>query len=236
MQHAHPTHKVEIYHISSLANGYLERLLSNVLGHSIFEGGSGFRGLLLLWIIGVQHRLRYRSFGLCVCEEYAAVLQIKPRKLNIERLILQWLLETLFQCLSLTRSVVFSAPPPFPSTPFFCIVHMFLRHLFISCRMDEVDRRREAIRQRRSARGLGSFLEVQTFLSTRHSRNYQERIRSELRELLLLESGTSNYWLDNCAARAAWHILDFRWSLYRFSMNKRFFTSQAECKSLRIHV
>ena len=159
----------------------------------------------------------------------------KPRKLIIERLILQWLFETLFQCLSLTRSVVFSAPP-FPSTPFFCIVHMFLRHLFISCRMDEVDRRREAIRQRRSARGLGSFLEVQTFLSTRHSRSYQERIRSELRELLLLESGTSNYWLDNCAARAAWHILDFRWSLYRFSMNKRFFTSQAECKSLRIHV
>jgi hypothetical protein len=69
--------------------------------------------------------------------------------------------------------------------------------------MDEVDRRREAIRQRRSARGLGSFLEVETFLSTRHSRRYQERIRSELRELLLLQSGTSNYCLDNCAARAA---------------------------------
>lgn len=86
---------------------------------------------------------------------------------------------------------------------------MFLRHLFISCRMDEVDRRREAIRQRRSARGLGSFLEVETFLSTRHSRRYQDRIQSELRELLLLESGTSNYCLDNCAARAAWHMLIF---------------------------
>ena len=125
----------------------------------------------------------------------------KPRKPIIERIVLQWLLETLFQCLSFTRSVVFS--------PLFFIVQMFLWHLFISCRMDEVDRIREAIRQRRSAQGLGSFLEVQTFLSTRHSRRYQERIRSELRELLLLESGTSNYWLDNCAARAAWHILIF---------------------------
>jgi hypothetical protein len=125
MQYAHPTHKVDIYIISIFATDFFER--DNPLTFSITRfsrvgwGLEGCRSFNKWWPVKIFIPIIWALWVWRGC----SCAPNKPRKPIIKRIILQELLEMLFQCLSFVRSVVFSLSPPTPSF----ILHIFLRHL-----------------------------------------------------------------------------------------------------------